>query len=413
MTAGPMARTTTHVIDYSKNRLTDLIGSWFSLHYGYDAQGNVTTRDTQSFVFDQGNRMISVTGKADYYYDGFGHRFLTVLQDGTNQLSIYSPAGKLYFWSQYGSSRGSFNSKYAYLGNRLVGEVSSANGPLQTHTDLLGSPIIQSNAYGQGIDARTGYEPYGRVVAGSNVEGGRVSRMGYTGHWNDADNRLVYMQQRYYDPLAGRFLSIDPVTTDANTGDSFNRYAYVHNNPYTRIDPDGRRDIYIGGASDKDSTRIVQDYAGVQRQANPGRDIQYFSYSQKSEITAAIAAPLAEGEPLNVIGHSLGGREAIKQAINSGANITNLVTIDPVGSAGDGNKPASVGTWTDVTAVATNRNFSDSVASVGRSLLGTTATSGADSSQKVATSHGNFSTMMSKGSQEKVDGSYVKPKEPL
>jgi uncharacterized protein RhaS with RHS repeats len=48
------------------------------------------------------------------------------------------------------------------------------------------------------------------------------------------------MQQRYYDPVAGRFLSIDPVTTDANTGSSFNRYAYAANNPYKYVDPDGR-----------------------------------------------------------------------------------------------------------------------------------------------------------------------------
>ncbi len=48
------------------------------------------------------------------------------------------------------------------------------------------------------------------------------------------------MQQRYYDPVAGKFLSIDPVTTDANTGGSFNRYAYANNNPHKYIDPDGR-----------------------------------------------------------------------------------------------------------------------------------------------------------------------------
>jgi RHS repeat-associated protein len=51
---------------------------------------------------------------------------------------------------------------------------------------------------------------------------------------------LANMQQRYYDPVAGRFLSIDPVTTDANTGGSFNRYAYADNSPYRYIDPDGR-----------------------------------------------------------------------------------------------------------------------------------------------------------------------------
>jgi len=47
------------------------------------------------------------------------------------------------------------------------------------------------------------------------------------------------MQARYYDPVIGRFYSNDPV---GFTGPphSFNRYAYVANNPYKYIDPDGR-----------------------------------------------------------------------------------------------------------------------------------------------------------------------------
>ncbi len=48
------------------------------------------------------------------------------------------------------------------------------------------------------------------------------------------------MQQRYYDPVAGRFLSVDPVTTDADTGHAFNRYEYANSNPYRYTDPDGR-----------------------------------------------------------------------------------------------------------------------------------------------------------------------------
>ncbi len=48
------------------------------------------------------------------------------------------------------------------------------------------------------------------------------------------------MQQRYYDPIAGRFLSVDPVVTDAKTGSSFNRYVYGNNIPYKFKDPDGR-----------------------------------------------------------------------------------------------------------------------------------------------------------------------------
>ncbi|QTJ31047.1 hypothetical protein [Xanthomonas citri] len=37
-----------------------------------------------------------------------------------------------------------------------------------------------------------------------------------------------------------RFVSVDPVQANANTGQNFNRYYYVNNNPYRFTDPDGR-----------------------------------------------------------------------------------------------------------------------------------------------------------------------------
>src|SRR5690606_1833017 len=157
---------------------------------------------------------------------------------------------------------------------------------------------------------------------------------------------------------------------------------------------------------------IVQDHAATQQRLNPGRDIQYFSYREKADIAAAVSAPLKEGEPLNVVGHSLGGREAIRQANSTEVKITNLVTIDPVGSAGDGAKPSNVEAWTNVQADPSDRNRSDTVASLGRALLGSTATSGAVS-QTLTTSHGNFPSMMSKsGAQEKVDASYRERTDP-
>ena len=47
----------------------------------------------------------------------------------------------------------------------------------------------------------------------------------------------------------GRFLSVDPVITDANAGNSFNRYVYAKNSPYRYIDPDGRQAMVacVGG----------------------------------------------------------------------------------------------------------------------------------------------------------------------
>ncbi|MBC3874907.1 RHS repeat-associated core domain-containing protein [Undibacterium flavidum] len=110
------------------------------------------------------------------------------------------------------------------------------NGVTYIHTDGLGSPVAKSDANGNLIaTSRTRYEPYGMAVAGT-----ATPTIGFTGHVNDADTGLTYMQQRYYDPVAGRFLSTDPVLTDVNTAASFNRYTYALNNPYKYIDPDGR-----------------------------------------------------------------------------------------------------------------------------------------------------------------------------
>jgi RHS repeat-associated protein len=131
-----------------------------------------------------------------------------------------------------------------FIENMVTRAAVVGDGVTYIHTDGLGSPVARTDSAGN-IVSRTRYEPYGLTA------GGATPTIGFTGHVNDADTGLVYMQQRYYDPVAGRFLSIDPVTTDADTGGSFNRYAYAENNPYKYVDPDGRSVIaaaYTGGA---------------------------------------------------------------------------------------------------------------------------------------------------------------------
>ena len=58
---------------------------------------------------------------------------------------------------------------------------------------------------------------------------------------DDTATGLTYMQARYYDPVIGRFLSIDPVNFSPGRPDMFNRYAYVANDPLNMVDPDGPR----------------------------------------------------------------------------------------------------------------------------------------------------------------------------
>jgi RHS repeat-associated protein len=236
ISAGGTARTSVHDIDPATNRLT-MISSGpgaYSFAYQYDSQGNIVRRGAQAYVFDQGNRMTSAPGKATYAYDGLGHRFSVVGKDGVNRLQVYSQEGQLL----YAGPTNSTGTKYVYLHKHVIAEVDG-NGAKYSHTDGLGSPVVQTDTSG-GIVSRTRYEPYGLVAAGT------PTTIGFTGHVNDIDTGLIYMQQRYYDPVAGRMLSTDPVMTDASSGSSFNRYAYGNDSPYRYTDPDGRSALDIG-----------------------------------------------------------------------------------------------------------------------------------------------------------------------
>lgn len=67
------------------------------------------------------------------------------------------------------------------------------------------------------------------------------------------------MQQRYYDPVIGRFYSNDPVGFSASNPMMFNRYAYANNNPYKYVDPDGNAPIELMQAAIFDSALIEND----------------------------------------------------------------------------------------------------------------------------------------------------------
>jgi RHS repeat-associated protein len=121
-----------------------------------------------------------------------------------------------------------------YLGSNLVAErdIGSSNTIRYQHTDVLGSVIAESNTAGT-ITSSSVYQPFGERI------GGQKTGLGFTGHLEDTDIGLTYMQQRYYDPVIGRFYSNDPVGFTASNPMMFNRYAYGNNNPYKYTDPTG------------------------------------------------------------------------------------------------------------------------------------------------------------------------------
>jgi RHS repeat-associated protein len=233
VTGGAKARALTRNINYGTNRLDSITGS-YSLGYQYDSQGNIIQRGGQGYSFDIGNRMRSAPGVTTHAYDSLGRRISVVGTDGVNHIYVYGQEGKLLYETTTGQALAA-GTKYVYLNRHVVAEVGSG-GVVYDHTDGLGSPVAKTNG-SAGLISRTRYEPYGATAAGTEPT------IGFTGHLNAANLGLVDMQQRFYDPAAGRFLSIDPVITDANTGTSFNRYAYANNTPYRYTDPDGRAPV--------------------------------------------------------------------------------------------------------------------------------------------------------------------------
>lgn len=78
--------------------------------------------------------------------------------------------------------------------------------------------------------------------------------MGYTGHVQDDESGMIYMQARYYDPIIGRFMAIDPIGVTPSNPYSFNRYGYANGNPMKFIDPNGQE---VVSANAKNNTTIA------------------------------------------------------------------------------------------------------------------------------------------------------------
>jgi RHS repeat-associated protein len=106
------------------------------------------------------------------------------------------------------------------------------------HNDISGSPMVATDATGN-VVWKESYRPYGDKLRNEPASQNNTNKIGYAGSPFDAGTGLSYMGARYYDPVIGRFMGIDPVGFQEDNVHSFNRYAYANNNPYRYIDPDG------------------------------------------------------------------------------------------------------------------------------------------------------------------------------
>ena len=244
----------------SVNRLSDISGT-NPIHYTYDARGNVQTRSSATLTFDMANRLTgysSGTVQGSYVYDAQGRRTRVVgtgirtsapsYQVGTTM--VYSQSGRLMYQAD-DNWLGVYD--YIYLNGQLIVEAISSSGGaaptlLYRHGDHLGSTVLTSDVNGNVITGATvEFRPYGAPATGNPPFG-----PGFTGHFNDNNTGLTYMQARYYDPAIGRFISVDP----SRLNGGFNQYAYVLNNPLNKTDPNG---LQVLGLDSYAETQVRMD----------------------------------------------------------------------------------------------------------------------------------------------------------
>jgi RHS repeat-associated protein len=162
------------------------------------------------------------------------------VEAGQTTMYQYDPDGRLMAETL---ATGAKIRDYIYLGNKLVavsgcveGVTSSTCDGLQWyHTDALGSVLARTDANGV-VVAHLDYQPWGEQWQPAGVQGDRQ----YNGRVYDSGTGFHDYGARMYWPQVGRFISPDPAGIHPENPQSWNRYAYVWNNPYKYVDPSGK-----------------------------------------------------------------------------------------------------------------------------------------------------------------------------
>ncbi len=192
---------------------------------------------TATLTYDNLDHLVSwdtgstTNGQEWYVYDAAGNRvLLRATSNNTTTMTVYAFGQEEHAYDGTGNSKG--DTYYYTIAGRLVGEFSTPATFL--FTDLLGSVVSSFNESSvPPIVGNQLYDPYGNSRYSQGTSG---TTKGFTGQYNDPLTGLDYYNARYYDPVAGVFLSADTVEGNLQ---GMNPYAYVSGNPETLTDPTG------------------------------------------------------------------------------------------------------------------------------------------------------------------------------
>jgi RHS repeat-associated protein len=198
----------------------------------YDADGNVTNDFLHSYTWDAYGRPITVAdnlgNSVGVTYDALG-RVVEQNRSGTYTQVQYSPSG---FKMQL-ITNGVYTAFVPLPGGAEA--VWPAGPPYYRHPDWLGSSRLTSTT-SRTVQGGEAYAPFGETYAASGTPDNSFTGMdqGTVGNEYDFPAREYGIQGRWPSPDPAGLLAVDP--TDPQ---SWNRYAYVRNNPLSSTDPSG------------------------------------------------------------------------------------------------------------------------------------------------------------------------------
>ncbi len=213
--------------------------------FGYDAVGNQTSRPggaTVAYTPFGLPRKITQGGKTvSFGYAGDEQRICKTTSDAE---TIYF--GRLYERVTVTASAAKAHRYHVHSPERVVAVVTRGGAEAGTrylHVDHLGSVDVVTREDGSVAEQRS-YDPFGQrrsPVWGKPAPASFASgtTLGFTGHEGDDELGLVNMKGRIFDPRIGRFLTTDPLVSAPLSGQSWNPYSYVLNNPISYVDPSG------------------------------------------------------------------------------------------------------------------------------------------------------------------------------
>ncbi|MFL7963361.1 RHS repeat-associated core domain-containing protein [Pseudomonas kielensis] len=139
----------------------------------------------------------------------------------------------------------------------MLNNVAIAETITYFHNDISGSPLAATDSAGN-LLWKENYKPYGDKLNRSAPSSS--NKIGYHGKAYDDATGLSYMGARYYDPVVGRFVSVDPQEVQPSNIHTFNRYAYANNNPYRFVDPDGREAVSVDSRNNQIIASMINSY---------------------------------------------------------------------------------------------------------------------------------------------------------